>query len=80
MDITLSTIEENDRLHHLKISGRLDHVGEKAVRERMLGLADQGKPLLMDLSGLRYLGSVGLGLLFECGKKTVGARIEDGYY
>ena len=54
----------------LGLRGRLDALSAPTVREKLLGLIDQGeKNLLLDCSALDYVSSAGLRVLFEAAFK-----------
>ncbi len=50
---------------HLEVAGDLDQAGVAAVRDTLLTAADGGQPMVVDLAGLGWLTSVGIGLLLD---------------
>jgi len=54
----------------LELKGRMDAVTSPMVREKIVSTVDQGeKMLLLDCSGLDYISSAGLRVLFEAAYK-----------
>lgn len=44
----------------LNVTGRIDMTTSDAFRDRLLGMLDGGKPLVIDMSGVSYISSAGL--------------------
>ncbi|MBU1247316.1 MAG: STAS domain-containing protein [Proteobacteria bacterium] len=62
----LTIIEQNDEVTHVALSGRLDVEGVEAVgREFDAAVGAQGVSAVVDLSGITFLASMGLGLLLR---------------
>ena len=54
----------------VSVTGRMDAVTSPMVREKIVSTVDQGeKMLLLDCSGLDYISSAGLRVLFEAAFK-----------
>lgn len=72
-------IPRNDGLTQIALSGRLDVTGVGQVDIRFHGAtASQNRSVIVDLSELEFIASLGIGMLFKChrslhakGKKMV---------
>ena len=54
----------------VEVKGRLDAMTAPLFREKIVSLIDQGEiKLLLDLSGMEYISSAGLRVLFEAAYK-----------
>ncbi|MEW5725351.1 MAG: STAS domain-containing protein [Thermodesulfobacteriota bacterium] len=74
----LKVVKQDDDLTHIALAGRLDVAGEQEIREQLLGeIVTRKKPLLVDMTAVSFLGSMGLGLLFQCAKtlRVDGAKM-----
>ncbi len=73
----MSTISHHDisqDLRRIVISGSLDTAGANSVATKLAELAaDPKKSVVIDLTGIRFLASIGIGALIACAK-TVKAR------
>jgi len=72
------TVESDDAISHVVLSGRLDIDGVGKVELPLtLATVSQRKPVLLDMSGVEFLGSLGIGLLVRCAVslQRMGARI-----
>jgi len=59
-------VEERDGAVVVRLAGELDLYNAHAVREQLLAAADRGpERLVVDLSGLTFIDSTGLGVLIE---------------
>ena len=57
----IDIIRADDAVTHLTLTGRLDLAGVQAIELAFLGhTAARGKPVLVDISGVEYLSSLGL--------------------
>jgi anti-anti-sigma factor len=57
----------DDGVSHVELSGRLDLKGLHEVDMRFHGLtAARGAPAVVDLSGVEYIASLGMGMLVSC--------------
>jgi len=73
-------IKKNDWLI-LDLKGRMDAVTSPKVRERILAVIDQGeRRVLLDCSGLDYVSSAGLRVLFEAAYKIEDLSGKIGCY
>lgn len=73
-----SIIEETDELTHIGLSGRLDMAGVKEVQADFdAHTGGRGKPTIIDVSGLSFLGSLGMRLLLGAAKtlRKVDAKV-----
>ncbi len=62
----LTIIEQDDSLTRVALAGRLDVVGVEAVgRAFDAAVGARGKPAVVDISGITFLASMGLGLLLR---------------
>jgi anti-anti-sigma factor len=71
---TLTVTDAGGR-HCLELAGDLDLAGVEAVRAAVLAELSPGRPATVDLTRLRFVASVGAGLLLEA-VQTAGAGIE----
>lgn len=73
----MSTISHDDigqDLRRIVITGTLDTAGANSVASKLAELAAAPKKnLVIDLTGIRFLASIGIGALISCAK-TVKAR------
>ena len=70
----LKIIKADEDLTHLALSGRLDVVGEREVGVRFKAYtAARKKSALIDLSGVTFLASLGIRMLFLSAKSLAGA-------
>jgi len=59
-------VEERDGAVVVRLAGELDLYNAHAVREQLLAAAERGpERLIVDLSGLKFIDSTGLGVLIE---------------
>ncbi|MBN2439226.1 MAG: STAS domain-containing protein [Deltaproteobacteria bacterium] len=59
----------------LELKGRMDAVTSPMVREKIVSIVDQGEKMLcLDCSGLDYISSAGLRVLFEAAYKIQDLR------
>ena len=62
----VSIIEEGEDAIHLALSGRLDVLGVEAVSIRLAALTNSSrKALIVDLSEVSYIASIGIGMLIR---------------
>ncbi|WP_162393590.1 SpoIIE family protein phosphatase [Goekera deserti] len=57
---------------HVAVAGDLDQAGVAAVGATLLAEADRGGPLVVDVTGLGWLTSVGIGLLLQVARRAGG--------
>jgi anti-anti-sigma factor len=72
----MSTISHDDvgqNLRRILISGRLDTPGTDSIATRLVELAGAKKAVVVDLSHVQFLASVGIGALISSAK-AVSAR------
>lgn len=72
----LSVIEISENLSHVALAGRLDTRGVEAVElELTARTATRRKPAIVDLSGLEFISSLGMGMLVRLARtlKSHGA-------
>jgi anti-anti-sigma factor len=67
--MAIQEIRVDDQITHLALTGRLDVAGMHAVDIKFHGYtAARRKPTLVDLSGLEFISSLGMGMLISCAK------------
>jgi anti-anti-sigma factor len=67
--IQLNEVHLDDRITHLAIVGKLDVAGLHAVDVKFHGYtAARRRPTLVDLSGLEFISSLGMGMLVSCAR------------
>ena len=74
----LKSIELSDTLTHVALIGRLDEQGVDAVDLRLTShVAARRRPAIVDLSGVEFLGSLGIGMLIRVAHalQAHGARL-----
>ena len=60
----LRVIEESDGLTHVALEGELDIPGVNAVGDKFyFHLTARRKPAIVDMAGVRFLSSLGIGML-----------------
>ncbi|HEX5069615.1 MAG TPA: STAS domain-containing protein [Vicinamibacterales bacterium] len=63
----LRTIDSPPDYSHLAIDGRLDVEGVGHIESPLTeATAARGKPVMLDMAGVSFLGSLGIGLLVRC--------------
>ena len=61
---------------HIAVSGELDLANAKAVEQQILrGVGGEPTAVTLDLTGLRYIDSAGLWILFRLGTHLATAKI-----
>jgi anti-anti-sigma factor len=69
MNIELVIVPRSDNVSHVQLVGRLDVLAMKEIDVRFHGeTAAHGRPAIVDLSGLEFITSLGIGMLFGCAK------------
>jgi anti-sigma B factor antagonist len=53
-----------------EVTGDIDVSTVSGLRERLLGLADSGQPLIVDLNGVSFIDSTGLGVLVAAARRA----------
>jgi anti-sigma B factor antagonist len=67
--IQLNEVYLDDRITHLAIVGRLDIAGLHAIDMKFHGYtAARRRPTLVDLSGLEFITSLGMGMFISCAR------------
>ena len=68
-------IEETDTFTHVALSGRLDMSGVKQVQADFdAHTGARGKPAIIDLAGVSFLGSLGMRMLLGAAKALRGTN------
>ena len=68
-------VEERDGAVIVRLAGELDLYNAHAVRDELLAAADRGpERLVVDLSGLTFIDSTGLGVLIEARTRLSNRR------
>ena len=76
--IQLNEVRMDDRITHLAIVGKLDVAGLHAIDVKFHGYtAARRKPTLVDLSGLEFITSLGMGMFVSCARslQRYGAKM-----
>jgi anti-sigma B factor antagonist len=76
--IQLNEIRLDDKITHLAIVGKLDIAGLHAVDVKFHGYtAARRRPTLVDLSGLEFITSLGMGMFVSCARslQRYGAKM-----
>jgi anti-anti-sigma factor len=67
--IQLNEVQLDDRITHLALVGKLDVGGLHSVDMKFHGYtAARRRPSLIDLSGLEFINSLGMGMLISCAR------------
>jgi anti-sigma B factor antagonist len=53
-----------------EVTGDIDLSTVSGLRERLFGLADEGQPLIVDLNGVTFIDSTGLGVLVGTARRV----------
>jgi len=68
-------VEERDGAVVVRLAGELDLYNAHAVREQLIAAAERGpERLVVDLSGLTFIDSTGLGVLIEARTRLANRR------
>lgn len=70
MELTL--VRSDDQLIHLALSGRLDVAGEQEVGPAFAEHTKGKKPVVVDMSEVSFLASLGIRMLFQGAKALFG--------
>lgn len=71
MDIKVNTRSIQDKAHVVEVQGEIDVYTSPRVKEMINELIEQGKfHLIIDLEGVRYIDSTGLGVLIGALKRV----------
>ena len=76
--IQLNEVRMDDRITHLAIVGKLDIAGLHAIDVKFHGYtAARRKPTLVDISGLEFITSLGMGMFVSCARslQRYGAKM-----
>jgi anti-anti-sigma factor len=69
-------VDRRDGTAHISVSGELDLANAKAVEQQILqGVSGRPTAVTLDLTGLRYIDSAGLWILFRLGTRLSTAGI-----
>jgi anti-anti-sigma factor len=69
VDVEMNIIERPDDLTQVALAGRLDAMGVQKVGIRFQGAtAARGLPTIIDLSGVNFIASLGLGMLLAAAR------------
>jgi anti-sigma B factor antagonist len=67
--IQLNEVHLDDRITHLAIVGKLDVAGMHAIDVKFHGYtAARRRPTLVDISGLEFISSLGMGMFISCAR------------
>jgi anti-sigma B factor antagonist len=76
--IQLNEVCVDDRITHLAIVGKLDVAGMHAIDVKFHGYtAARRRPTLVDISGLEFITSLGMGMFVSCARslQRFGAKM-----
>jgi anti-anti-sigma factor len=76
--IQMNAVHLDDRITHLAIIGRMDVAGLHAIDVKFHGYtAARRRPTLVDLSGLEFIASLGMGMFVSCARslQRFGAKM-----
>jgi anti-sigma B factor antagonist len=76
--IQLNEVHLDDRITHLAIVGQLDVAGLHTVDVKFHGYtAARRRPTLVDISGLEFISSLGMGMFVSCARslQRCGAKM-----
>jgi anti-anti-sigma factor len=76
--IQLNEVQLDDRITHVALVGQLDVAGLHAIDVKFHSCtAARRRPTLVDLSGLEFISSLGMGMLVSCARslQRFGARM-----
>src|SRR6516162_2333996 len=76
--IQLNEVHLDDRITHLAIVGKLDVAGMHAIDVKFHGYtAARRRPTLVDISGLEFISSLGMGMFISCARSLLryGAKM-----
>lgn len=63
----LDVLESSDDLSHVALSGRIDVKGLHEVDVNFhAATAGRGKPAVVDMSGVEFIASLGMGMIISC--------------
>jgi anti-anti-sigma factor len=74
----MSVVDAGDDTTHVTLVGRLDPHASHQVRERLRAeTVGRDRPAVLDISGVTFITSVGIGLLVDCAERLrkAGHRI-----
>jgi anti-anti-sigma factor len=73
--IKLSVVESSESLTHVSLEGRLDLAGVQEIELRFTTqTASRKKPTVVDVSGLEFIASLGMGMLVKVSRVLRGER------
>jgi len=64
----MEVLEREDGFTWIRLDGRLDLPGVEKIEKTFLSLAGPGRPMIVDLSAVTFVGSLGIGMFFQAGK------------
>lgn len=74
-------VSEKDGITHLKLSGRLDTAGASKIETQFTAHAvPAGRPAIVDLSGVSFIASLGVRLLFSAARALARANAKMAVY
>lgn len=74
----LSVVKLDNELSHIALSGRMDSVEAKEIEaEFRKCTGDRGRPVLIDLSGVSFMSSLGMRIILTAVRalKPLGAKV-----
>ena len=64
----MEVLDRADAITWVRMKGRLDLPGVEAVETKFLALTGPGRPVVVDLSGVAFVGSLGIAMLFQAAR------------
>ena len=64
----MEVLEKEDGITWVKMTGRLDLPGVEKVEKTFLAHTGPGRPMVVDLSGVPFVGSLGIAMFFQAAK------------
>ncbi len=70
--MNLQVVERSDSLTHIALVGDLDIEGVNATQDAFyFNVATRRKPTIVDLSGVKFIGSLGIGMLVRVAQSLI---------
>ncbi len=73
----LTLLNDDKELIHLGLTGRLDIAGVEEIEMKFTAMtAPKGKPVIVDLSGVDFIASMGMRMLLSVAKAMQGRNVK----
>jgi len=66
--VEMEVLEKEGGITWVRMTGRLDLPGVEKIEKNFLGHAGPGRPMVVDLSGVPFVGSLGIAMFFQAAK------------